>query len=76
MRRGKLANYSGELVSLGIDVHKSSWQLLAKSSVEELKVSQPAEVNRLYKWLTTSFPGASFQSPMKRDSADLAFIVL
>lgn len=62
MRKGKLANYCGEVVFLGIDVHKKSWQLLAKSSVEELKVSQPADVNRLYKWLTTSFPGALFQS--------------
>lgn len=62
MKTLKLANFAGQCIYVGIDVHLKSWKITIRTDEFELKTfSQEPDVKTLVKHLTVNYPNANYK---------------
>ncbi len=60
--RQKLANFIGNHVVFGLDVHKKSWKVTIRlGDIEQRTFNAPPDPEKLFEHLSQNYPGASYE---------------
>ena len=71
MKKCSTVSFEGQVIFVGIDVHKESWVVNLRHCHRELdKFSMNPCPEMLAKYLRKNYPGAEYRSVYERDSAD------
>jgi len=63
MRQAKHADFSGQNIYVGLDVHRKSWQVsIYTDAMEHKTFKQPPDSQKLVKYLERVFPGGDYRA--------------